>query len=958
MAVIVAIAMGVDMTVAIAVAITEGVAVAVVNAVDVDMAMAVVVAVAVTMAMAVAMAVAIAVAVAVTLAVTVAVTILEHCSDYNAHSNYLAQNIFLCLQPFTINAGMTQLKEMSRRLRGSGQGGDNAGTLKQVKDFATSFSGSLPAQDVPAAAALAVVDAAQARGAAGAAKGQDKREAGAAQDVRAAAVALAVVDATQATNGNPFRDPVDDAVNRAVVDSDGFFTGNPFPLIIARVVGMVSLFDFPPSRDHDKLKAAYPEVNGPNEGKYEWNDELLGFSTLMLAYSYAVYHFENGAPEREFYGSQMVKAPELKNYDPSFDFGTMDYREFCSVPNPEGPDGAPALDNVREHTYSFQSFFSHHDSQTAIYQWEREHDQILTLAMRGSETDGSNFGVDAVVNSLGKVMRDWLGVDTNMTPIDDPICKGSGALLHKGFAHAWVAQSETVLSGLNSVLNEMKKKAPNKPVKVFVTGHSLGSAMAMLATYDLSCNKEKLGQELFGTITFGTPIIFWGKNSIDQYTKQVHKERRIRINTCAKTVMADIDLRLPCLDCIKCEKGWWDFTGVFHESCEHIHGVCKNVKAACDDFNSGSTQLLCRDCRECDQKSGLDKALCEFGPLQNLCKVVKNANAACEVAEVATCDLISTNFPDLWFGEGYLQPDDYDYEASWVRTDYSAHNNQKPNDPEFLKKDFKKCYGFPDSAFCHSPQRYSQGLRRDNKFNGNICAKVDDPENTKLLTPGDRGTGQKNYPEAGVRLPPSAPPIHTPSGETIKYGDVVFLINQYGADTGGATYLDTWGGASQGAGGFGVETSPYPNRDSGSGIWRVDSAEGKEANTTVQFGDKVHLYNLYKLKGGYLETYGGSKQKAQPGAAMGSYGVETSPSHDRVDGTSKWELKSARNKSSQVPIIDHAMVSLVNQYAKGNGGYLDSFGGSKQSGGYGVETSSDPERHNGSGTWMMVLTSA
>ena len=48
------------------------------------------------------------------------------------------------------------------------------------------------------------------------------------------------------------------------------------------------------------------------------------------------------------------------------------------------------------------------------------------------------------------------------------------------------------------------------------------------------------------------------------------------------------------------------------------------------------------------------------------------------------------------------------------------------------------------------------------------------------------------------------------------YGDMIKLINQYNARNG---YLDTCGHSERGD--YGVETSPKPDRDGGSGTWQI-----------------------------------------------------------------------------------------------------------------------------------------
>ena len=56
-------------------------------------------------------------------------------------------------------------------------------------------------------------------------------------------------------------------------------------------------------------------------------------------------------------------------------------------------------------------------------------------------------------------------------------------------------------------------------------------------------------------------------------------------------------------------------------------------------------------------------------------------------------------------------------------------------------------------------------------------------------------------------------------GGSVKYGDKIQLINQYGRKS----YLDTCGGYD---GNYGLQTSLSPNRQSGSGTWEIKSASG------------------------------------------------------------------------------------------------------------------------------------
>jgi len=68
--------------------------------------------------------------------------------------------------------------------------------------------------------------------------------------------------------------------------------------------------------------------------------------------------------------------------------------------------------------------------------------------------------------------------------------------------------------------------------------------------------------------------------------------------------------------------------------------------------------------------------------------------------------------------KGYLQADDDDFQAAWVK---KWHGDQSPG-----TVDVTSCFGLPNALFCHLLDSYSEGMRRTNTFNGDICAKIDD----------------------------------------------------------------------------------------------------------------------------------------------------------------------------------------------------------------------------------------
>jgi len=111
--------------------------------------------------------------------------------------------------------------------------------------------------------------------------------------------------------------------------------------------------------------------------------------------------------------------------------------------------------------------------------------------------------------------------------------------------------------------------------------------------------------------------------------------------------------------------------------------------------------------------------------------------------------------------------------------------------------------------------------------------------------------------------------------DAVCYGDKVKLINQYNPSKG---YLDMCGHSNDG---FGVSTSPSPNRDGGSGTWQV--VENSQAGGTgpVKYGDMVKLVNQYDRSKGFLDTRGHSND---------GFGVSTSPNPNRDNGSGTWQI--------------------------------------------------------------------
>ena len=206
------------------------------------------------------------------------------------------------------------------------------------------------------------------------------------------------------------------------------------------------------------------------------------------------------------------------------------------------------------------------------------------------------------------------------------------------------------------------------------------------------------------------------------------------------------------------------------------------------------------------------------------------------------------------------------------------------------------------------------------------------------------------------------------NAQAIKIGSTINLQNQYPTENG---YLDTRGRVMDKSQfrtattetTF-VSTNTNPNRDNGSGSWKIVSATGKADGSPLLYGDKIHLLNMYP-GAGYLDSYGFIKDMP----AFASYvsggskiGVFTTQSKNRDNGSGTWIVKSASSKADGTPVNQSDNIYLQNGYP--NSGYLDingsvtenptfkEYAGSSSL----VFISESSNRFKNSGTWKIINT--
>jgi hypothetical protein len=149
-------------------------------------------------------------------------------------------------------------------------------------------------------------------------------------------------------------------------------------------------------------------------------------------------------------------------------------------------------------------------------------------------------------------------------------------------------------------------------------------------------------------------------------------------------------------------------------------------------------------------------------------------------------------------------------------------------------------------------------------------------------------------------------------GEPVRSGDRVHLANMYPRNYSGDSnlepgvfggFLDTRGrGCADNA--LCVSTSWSHNRDSGSGLWIIESSAD-----VVTEGQSIRLRNDYRGGGGYLDTRG-------RGCQDNMLCVSTSNSADRDSGSGSWRMQLAEAGPGNLPRRSDLTLDLIRSYVE------------------------------------------
>lgn len=148
----------------------------------------------------------------------------------------------------------------------------------------------------------------------------------------------------------------------------------------------------------------------------------------------------------------------------------------------------------------------------------------------------------------------------------------------------------------------------------------------------------------------------------------------------------------------------------------------------------------------------------------------------------------------------------------------------------------------------------------------------------------------------------------------VKIGSIVHLQNRSSDD---GAYLDAWGDVMSnpdfrqinGTQVKFVSTHKNPNRDDGSGSWKIISADGKSDGEPLAVGDRIHLKNMYP-HAGYLDTCGWTEHlRVFINFSEQTAAVSTTMPADRDNGSGTWTVRSAI-EPDRSPVLEGDNIAL------------------------------------------------
>ena len=169
-------------------------------------------------------------------------------------------------------------------------------------------------------------------------------------------------------------------------------------------------------------------------------------------------------------------------------------------------------------------FLIGHDTQSMLSR--NDATKTLVLVFRGSEP------------RLAKVLSDWLFTDANLRQVDCAFAGRTYGKCHRGFYTAWAD-----LKARSNIIQTLAAAVREYPdYRILVGGHSLGGALATIASIDLQLSNPGWNVEV---VTFGSPRV-GDQAFVTKWDATINNAKRIVLDfTCGGRTYSDIVTTVP-----------------------------------------------------------------------------------------------------------------------------------------------------------------------------------------------------------------------------------------------------------------------------------------------------------------------------------------------------------------------------------------------------------------------------
>jgi triacylglycerol lipase len=187
--------------------------------------------------------------------------------------------------------------------------------------------------------------------------------------------------------------------------------------------------------------------------------------------------------------SRRPTSPTRSQREPALPYSDDQAKELVEISQIAYQDGQSAVQKFHDRGYGEFYFFSKADTEAFLV----GNAQQIVIIFRGTEP---------------KSVQDWL---TNAQVLKTQAC---GGRIHSGF---WQG-TQAIWAELESEIRRIRGQFPTPP-PLFLTGHSLGGALAVLAASEL----QRLEHKVDGVYTFGSPRI-GDRHFAMQYNRRLYDQ--------------------------------------------------------------------------------------------------------------------------------------------------------------------------------------------------------------------------------------------------------------------------------------------------------------------------------------------------------------------------------------------------------------------------------------------------